>query len=127
MGTTGSVDFFDENDDEISLDCSMSDLDEVRVTFGSVEIREYPITVDDHPKSHDSCPLTLMWDPVRTIITTVDECEEEDESSNNEEEVTITTRRRKTATRSSSSCRHLNLHERRTRIAEVHDISLNDV
>ena len=32
-----------------------------RVRFDSVEVREYSVTVGDHPCCPDSCPLTLEW------------------------------------------------------------------
>lgn len=87
--------------DELSL------LDEYRVSFGDVEIREFPVTVDDRPKCIDSCPLTLTWEPLRTIKTTVDECER------------IQERRQ--------PVRSLSLHERRMRISETQAISLKEV
>ena len=66
-------DFSDSDEDSIGADSL--DVDDATVSFGSVEIREFPVTVDDHASFKDSCPLTLTWNHLRTMESTVDKFE----------------------------------------------------
>ena len=45
------------------------------VCFQHVEIKEYNITLGDHPSVTQGPPVTIEWDPVRSHIFTVDDYE----------------------------------------------------
>ena len=106
-----SIDFdsseFTITDEDIT-DCDLRHSDEREVSFGSVEIREYPVTIDDHPTFRDSCPLTLTWNHVRTMKSTVEEFDKNQEKRQ-------------------SSCSRLSLRERRKRVARTQGISFKEV
>lgn len=75
-----------------------------QVSFGSVFIREYSLTVGDHPYTRDSCPLTLAWQHTVTV-----------------EKELLHYEHSRYFLRSSTPPRRLGLHERRERICEVNE------
>ena len=51
----------DEQDIACLQEASQNLLGKKGVRFSTVEVREYAVTVGDHPCASDSCPLTLDW------------------------------------------------------------------
>jgi hypothetical protein len=45
------------------------------IRFSNVEIREFAVTVGDHPHARDSCPITLDWPYAAPYSLTLDEYE----------------------------------------------------
>ena len=61
----------------LSSSTSVSNDDRERriVSFGHVEIREYPMILGDNPSPTDGIPITIGWKPQRQGIFTVDQYE----------------------------------------------------
>ncbi len=47
------------------------------VTFGTCEVREYPIIMGDNPGGYMGPPLTIGWEPQDQVVITVDDFESE--------------------------------------------------
>jgi hypothetical protein len=45
------------------------------IRFSTVEIREFAVTVGDHPHARDSCPITLDWQHAATYSMPLDDYE----------------------------------------------------
>lgn len=83
-----------------------------RVSFDTlIQVREYSITVGDHPKTKDACPLALDW--AHTEVKTVDFVAHETLKA----ELRIDRR----------SFRKLTLRERRQRIADVLGVTKKEI
>jgi hypothetical protein len=62
-----SLDPEEENDDDIAGRRNRPLPPRRSVSFKSVEVREYSITVGDHPLCYDGLPLTLDWEHSDTV------------------------------------------------------------
>lgn len=69
-----SIDFEEEEEEEDDDDARTSN--ELKVHFGTVEIREYPILLGDNPSVMRGAPLTMDWNAVQRHMLPVDDFED---------------------------------------------------
>jgi hypothetical protein len=83
------------------------------IRFSIVEIREFAVTVGDHPHARDSCPITLDWPHAAPYSLTLDEYENKRFFA-----------RKSCCSTSRKNLKRLSLEQRRQRVRETSRMAL---
>mmetsp|Transcript_27683 Transcript_27683/g.42635 ORF Transcript_27683/g.42635 Transcript_27683/m.42635 type:complete len:200 (+) Transcript_27683:185-784(+) len=89
-----------------------------RVTFGSLEIRSYPVILGDHPECAMGPPLALGWEPFKRSEVSIDDYEASRCERRHRNELTIPWMERKKLLRRTSNATD---EEIRAAMCDVHN------